>query len=281
MSDKDLNAMISYSLSPGPSRKAREELAALILNDITRHPTIGVLDDEAREVNLARTAEQAQRQTLRTDTKNVSSPNRKGLGDRAARPAMKRVVSDSEDEDDPPILQRKSRSRRAQNEQTPTAPIVSIINFRREKTMLGEGIVGRVNGENTVRFARLSDFVLFMPDGTQSGSWQQLKILPPATIRDIQISFYQDNQSDGPRFSKFQWMVADPPTHLDRGYRVSRCTIGRKTQDCRYDQAQGTIFRTCDNCITTKRLCARLVRVGGETKWGIPPLPIARRVNIK
>jgi len=184
----------------------------------------------------------------------------------------------------------KTSSRQQRRKQTPATEPMSSEELKQaawahppsRPFLLGDCVEKTTETGVIAKFVRASDFLLWLPHipTTHPGSWVSPTDLPPPVFEQIQTSFYKEYQSDAVRKRYYKSMVQDPGTYLDRGLCVSQRAIGRVTRDSKYTQANGNVFRSCDICIAKRRLCARLVKVDGEVKLGILPLPSKSRVGI-
>jgi hypothetical protein len=107
----------------------------------------------------------------------------------------------------------------------------------------------------------MTDFLLWVPNSEDTGSWHPMLNLPLQVIKEMQATYDLDYQSTPGKLAINKTAIRHPEQLLDIGSCISMRVISRKLGQSQCRQANDNFMRTCDNCINKRRLCARAVKV--------------------
>jgi hypothetical protein len=118
--------------------------------------------------------------------------------------------------------------------------------------------------------------IVWVPDDNEG--WKSMSSLPLRLSTYLQKKLNSD-YNDTPSHTKvYSRMFRYRERNLETAC-ANYFVIHRTSSKNHWDEALGNKNRTCDHCIRSKRICARLVRVHDVIHFALFPLPEHRRLD--
>jgi hypothetical protein len=160
------------------------------------------------------------------------------------------------------------------------ATMVQDKTFRRHRSIstLTEMETPSVTPDRT-KFVPDIQMIVWVADDNEGGTRKSMSSIPLRLSTYLQKKLDSD-YNDTPGHTKiYSRMFRFRERNLETAYCANYFVIHRTSSKNIWDEALGNKYRTCDHCIRSKRICARLVKVHGVIQFALFPLPEQRRLD--
>ncbi|KAF2464772.1 uncharacterized protein BDR25DRAFT_346566 [Lindgomyces ingoldianus] len=140
---------------------------------------------------------------------------------------------------------------------------------------------GRPSNQNLTNSNPDLELLLWVPSLNNTGEWKPITSLPRGVNENLRTRFFEDYTFHKGKKYRYAQMTRNPDTYIDNGRCVHNLVSRKASSVMTYNAADGNIHRTCDLCFQAGKLCARLVRLDGEVKMGLFPVPGGLRRGLR
>jgi hypothetical protein len=242
LSDNELGSLINICLEKNMSRAEHREVALLLLDITARHTKARVNGSRAAVSQVSeRTSNNRKRPRSEKEERKAESAHRQTTP--LEGPAMTHEVYNlSSDEDG---------------------------NYEGGQIASDLGAGGSKSEKAIPEIEKM----ICVPDEHGNTTWKPCAKLPSQLANSILAKFDNDYMSTERHRTIYSMMLRNRYRSVEGGRCVNLYVCGKSSKLAKWTMADGNKDRTCDGCINTGRLCARLVDSNGMIKMLIYPLP--------